>query len=664
MFSDRVDSSYDKLNSGLASDRCQADGATDPSRETRQPMRLADLYWLPPPGHLAERIRRLGAEPNLRWSELAALAGCRLDFLQTNQLDRGLQRCRAGDEPAGRLKLALLSSSTASHLLPGCRVGALRRNLHLQTFAGDYAMYFAELEDEGSALHRFGPDVLLCAFHAQHLIGNPDPALTPRAAAALVDQAADRIVTVWSLIRRSFRGQIIQQTVLPVSTLLVGSNEHRLAGSGAALIERLNLRLRDLADERGVDILALDRIAAEDGLRAWHDPALWHQAKQEISPAAAPAYGDLVARLIAAQQGRSAKCLVLDLDNTLWGGVIGDDGLEGITLGQGSALGEAYVEFQRYASQLSRRGVILAVCSKNDPQIAHLPFERHPEMVLESGRIACFVANWNDKAENIRHIAAQLNIGTDALVFVDDSAFDRNIVRRELPGVAVPELPEDPALYARCLADAGYFEALHVTPEDLERSAHYRANLAREQLRVSQTDLRGYLASLEMELRWRPFDRVGLLRIVQLINKTNQFNLTTRRYSEGEVAALMADAHALTLQLRLADRFGDNGIIGIVIGRPEGDSIRLDTWLMSCRVLGRQVEEETLNIVVSEAQRLGAHRLIGEYRPTDRNCMVREHYRRLGFELAHEAQDGASQWTMPIECFSPRATFIRQIRSA
>lgn len=627
-------------------------------------MRLADLYWLPAAENIAERIRQLRADPTPRWSELVALANCRLDFVQTNQLDRALQRSRAEDGPIGRRKLALLSSSTVNHLLPGCRVAALRRNLYLQTFAGDYALYLAELQDEDSALHQFGPDVLLCAFHAQHLIGNPDAALSPREGDALLEQALDRITEVWRLIRKRFCGQVIQQTVLPVQTLLVGSNEHRLGGSGATLIERLNLRLRDLADEHGVDILALDRVARDDGLRAWHDPVLWHRAKQEISPVAAPGYGDLVARLIAAQQGRSAKCLVLDLDNTIWGGVIGDDGLEGIKLGQGSALGEAYVDFQQYASQLARRGVILAVCSKNDPEIARLPFGRHPEMVLKSEQIACFVANWSDKAQNVRNIAAQLNIGIDSLVFVDDNPFERNIVRRELPAVAVPELPEDPAHYACCLADAGYFEALHVTAEDLERSAHYRANLAREQLRASRTDVAGYLSNLHMELRWQPFDRIGLLRIVQLINKTNQFNLTTRRYTESEVANLMADTHALTLQLRLADRFGDNGIVGIVIGKPEGDSIRLDTWLMSCRVLGRQVEEETLNVVVEEAHRLGACKLIGEYRPTSKNLMVSEHYRKLGFELAEETEDGVSLWTMPVDGFSRRATFITQVRSA
>jgi FkbH-like protein len=627
-------------------------------------MRLADLYWLPDAADLTERMLHASRDPAPQWDELVRLANCRLDFVQTNRLDRALQRCRLDDSSARVLKLAVLSSSTVDHLLPGCRVAALRRNFYLRTFAGTYGMYLGDLQDEDSALREFNPDVLLCAFHAQHLIGNPDPALGAPEADALVAQAADRIVQVWRLIRQSFQGQIIQQTVLPVRHNIVGSNEHRLRSSAVSLVERLNARLLDLAEEQRVDILAVDRVVRDDGLRAWHDPGLWHRAKQEISPLAAPAYGDLVARLIAAQQGHSSKCLVLDLDNTLWGGVIGDDGLEGIKLGQGSALGEAYLDFQHYASDLGRRGVILAVCSKNDPQTARLPFERHPEMVIKSEQIACFIANWNDKAENLRSLAQQLNIGIDSLVFADDNPIERNLVRQELPSVAVPELPDGPEFYARCLADAGYFEALHITAEDQERSAHYQANLAREQLRTSQTDVRGYLESLHMELRWQPFARVGLQRIVQLINKTNQFNLTTRRYSESEVVAMMQDGCTLTLQLRLVDRFGDNGMIGVVIGKLQDESLRLDTWLMSCRILGRQVEEATLNVVVSEAQRLGAGYLIGEYLPTQKNGIVREHYRKLGFQLADETGDGATRWLLSVAEFAPRPTFVRQTRTS
>jgi FkbH-like protein len=364
--------------------------------------------------------------------------------------------------------------------------------------------------------------------------------------------------------------------------------------------------------------------------------------------------------MLAAQQGRSSKCLVLDLDNTLWGGVIGDDGLEGIVLGQGSALGEAYVAFQSYAKELSRRGVILAVCSKNDEANALAPFEKHPDMVLRRSDIACFVANWQDKPANLRSIAETLNIGIDSLVLADDNPFERNIVRRELPMVAVPELPEDPALYAGCIADAGYFEALRVTGEDLERSQQYQGNLQREVLRSSSTDVASYLKSLGMKLIWRPFDQVGMQRVVQLINKTNQFNLTTRRYTQADVTAVMNDPAALTLQLRLIDMFGDNGIIAIVIGKPAGNrgDMLIDTWLMSCRVLGRQVEEATLNLVAAQATRLRATGLIGEYRPTAKNGMVRDHYAKLGFAPMSEGSEGATRWHLPIGGFAPYDTFI------
>jgi FkbH-like protein len=442
---------------------------------------------------------------------------------------------------------------------------------------------------------------------------------------------------------------------------LFGSNEHRLPGSQYWAVQQLNTSLRKLADAEGADILALDAVAAGDGLAAWYDPALWHRAKQEVHPSAAPGYGDLVARLLAAALGRSSKALVLDLDNTLWGGVIGDDGMEGIKLGQGSALGEAFVAFQRYARDLSRRGIILAVCSKNDEANALEPFERHPEMVLKRSDIACFVANWTDKAANIREIAAQLNIGLDSLVFADDNPAERAIVRRELPMVAVPELPEDPTLWPSTLAAAGYFESLRLTKEDLERSGQYQANLRRGSMMASATDLEGYLRSLEMRAIWNRFDRVGQARTVQLINKTNQFNLTTRRVTDEEIAALIEDERALTLQIRLTDTFGDNGIIAIIIGKLDAGTrdIRIDTWLMSCRVLGRRMEEETLNLVVQQARALGAERLIGVYRPTAKNGMVREHYQKLGFApFGSTEDDGRTEWMLALDGWAELPTAI------
>jgi FkbH-like protein len=287
-------------------------------------------------------------------------------------------------------------------------------------------------------------------------------------------------------------------------------------------------------------------------------------------------------------------------------------------------------------------------------------------MVLRRKDIACFAANWTDKATNLREIAEHLNIGLDAVVFVDDNPFERNIVRRELPMVAVPELPADPALFADCIAAAGYFEGVRLTAEDRQRTRQYRANAERAAVRASTSDLEGYLRSLDMDLRWRRFDAAGLPRIVQLMNKTNQFNLTTRRITEEEATATMADPRLLTLQLRLLDRFGDNGMIAVVIGRfaDTGSAERLadmliETWLMSCRVLGRGVEEATLDLIAAEATRLGADRLIGEYRPTAKNGMVREHYRNLGFEPLSETLDGAMRWVLPLRDFASTPVFMR-----
>jgi FkbH-like protein len=626
-----------------------------------------DLYWLAELPHWRDDVRRISREGSASWPELVRLANSRLDFLQTLKLDKIALDCFLSNLPGGMatkpVRLALLSSSTSDHLLPGLRVAGLRRNMWLQTYLGNYGQYRQELLYQESALYAFKPDVVLFAFDARHLVGAASPEMQGVEAEALVETVVAEIRDIWRRARKGFGAQILQQAVLPVFPSLVGGNEHRLAGSPARIVGRLNARLREIADSEGVDIVGVDEQAARDGLAAWHNPVLWHRAKQEISPAASPAYGELALRLIAAQKGRSSKCLVLDLDNTLWGGVIGDDGLEGIRLGQGSAEGEAFVAFQHYARDLSRRGVILAVCSKNDEANALAPFEQHPDMVLKRHDIACFMANWDDKASNIRRIAERLNIGIDSLVFVDDNPFERNIVRRELPMVAVPEVPEDPAFYAQSVADGGFFEAIRITPEDLERSGQYQGNVARESLRQTETDLPSYLKSLDMTLYWAPFDQVGLQRIVQLINKTNQFNLTTRRYTEQQIVDLMKDPRALTLQLRLKDQFGDNGIIGIVIGKPEGEALMLDTWLMSCRVLGRQVEQTTMNLVVEQAAQLNVRLLIGEFLPTKRNGMVRDHYRNLGFIPSSEGDNGASRWRMAVSEYTPFPTFITLCRS-
>lgn len=521
----------------------------------------------------------------------------------------------------------------------------------LDVYLGPYGLYRQEIEDTHSELHRFRPEIVCFALDATHLAGDEK---------SIAADQLNNLVFCWEEAQRAFQCSIIQQTAMPRLPLIMGNHEDRLGHSPANTIQEVNRGLRERAAGHGVALLSVDTWAAESGIAAWFDPALWYAAKQEVHPRASLMYGDQVGRLVAALRGRSAKCLVLDLDNTLWGGVIGDDGMSGIVVGQGSPGGEAFVAFQRYARQLARRGVLLGVCSKNDHAVAMEAFETHPEMVLKPEDISCFVANWQDKAANLRHIAESLNIGLDALVFVDDNPAERRLIREELPMVAVPEMPEDPAEYVGCLAAAGYFEALELTAEDHRRTELYRANASRQALRQTATDMGSYLRGLDMKLVWSSFDDLGFRRIVQLINKTNQFNLTTRRYTDAEVEAVMRDEQALTLQLRLTDVHGDNGVIGVVVGfrNSEGDLV-LDTWLMSCRVLGRGVEDATLNLIAARAKELGCTRIVGIYRPSAKNGMVRDHYRRLDFDLLEELDDGSSRWVLPLHRFMERATHLR-----
>jgi len=623
-------------------------------------MSALDLYWLPqcPDWKEAIGVARRGDPP---WGDLVKLANMRLDFLQTNQLDQVLERSTsesaAANPKAKPIRLAVLASSNISNVLPSLRIAALRRGLNLQIYVTGYGQYQQELLDSTSPLHRFSPQVVLCALDARHLVGGIDGV----SGAEAVDSAVSRLVELWGIARSSFGCQVIQQTLLPIFPAVIGNNEHRLATSRRWRVSAINQSLRCRADLAGVDLLALDSAADQHGVDSWYSDTLWNRAKQEIQSAAAPMYGELAVRLIAAQIGRSSKCLVLDLDNTLWGGVIGDDGLDGIVLGQGSSQGEAFLEFQRWVLDQSHRGVILAVCSKNDEANALMPFDDHPEMVLSRSDVAVFVSNWEDKASNLRTIAQRLNIGIDSLVFVDDSPFERDIVRRELPMVAVPELPDDPASFARCISDAGYFEALSITADDLNRTQQYQANLQREIPQGTATDLNSYLASLKMELWAAPFDRMNLKRIVQLINKTNQFNLTTRRYTEEQVAVLIGAPDVVGLYFRLTDRFGDNGIISVIIARIDGDDTRkmvIDTWLMSCRALGRQVENACMNVLAASAERIGATEIVGEYIPTAKNNLVREHFRKLTFLPVEESPDLRSVWRLPLESYVPFDTFI------
>jgi FkbH-like protein len=592
------------------------------------------MNWLPTASDFNGNLRAAldSPEPTDGLEKLASLAQHRLGFLETLQLDRALNRLTLKSVSGfSQIRLAILASSTVDHLLPAIRVAGLRRMLLINAYVGAYGQYRQELLDPASSLHEFAPQLVLFSLTAREAIAGVPITATAEEVEETIARSVDELRALWRKARGTFKATVIQQTYLDVTQPLFGSYDRLVPAVPTRIIAR--------ASER-------------DGIDAWFDAARWLQGKLEIAPRAAPLYGELVARIVAAQRGLSKKCLVLDLDNTLWAGVVGDDGFEGIVLGEGSASGEAHLALQRYAKQLKERGVILAVCSKNDPATAEAVFREHPEMILKRPDFAAFVANWDDKVKNLKLIAAQLNIGIDSLVFVDDSPVERARIRQTLPMVAVPELPEDAADYVSCLARAGYFEAVAFTSEDAQRAEQYAANVDRQTLLGSSESMDDFLRGLDMSVVFGPFTEVDLSRITQLINKTNQFNPTTRRYAAEEVASLAAAPENITLQFRLLDRFGDNGIVSAIILRPDPDQsdvLQIDCWVMSCRVFGRQLEFEAMNIAVEAARRRGGVRAFrADYVPTTKNRVVSELYKKLGFPRIDETipMNGATRWSL------------------
>jgi FkbH-like protein len=387
------------------------------------------------------------------------------------------------------------------------------------------------------------------------------------------------------------------------------------------------------------------------GRNHWFDDRYWHVAKQAVALDALPLLARHTIAVLAASLGMSRKCLVLDLDGTLWGGVIGEDGLGGITLGGGPA-GESYVAFQEYLLQLKGKGVILAVASKNNEEDARLPFEQHPDMRIKLDDISAFVANWEDKPANLRAIARSLNIGLDALVLVDDNPAERQLVRQELPEVDVVVLPREPSRYVRVLAEHVRLETVSLTEEDRQRTEQYRARAQVDQLAKSATNLDDFYLGLKMEALVAPFDDVTLPRLAQLIGKTNQFNTTSRRYSIAQLQGFMADPDCVHCCLRLRDRFADHGLVSVLIAWRRDETLEIDTLLMSCRVIGRTVEAQMLKHLCSEAQQLGCTQIRGSYVPTDKNALVRELYSRFGFSLIG-AENGMTTWEYNLALLGP-----------
>jgi FkbH-like protein len=522
-----------------------------------------------------------------------------------------------------KIKIALVGTVTLELWTPALRALCFSWAIEAEIYVGQFQQYTQEILDPGSGLTRFQPDLVLIAADWRSLSLPPesdDPAAT-------VAAELSQFQPLWQHCREHLGANVIQCNFEVPEIDPLGSLGGAVPGGRANILRQLNLELT----RHGISILDVDQIAGLHGKQRWHDEVLWQAAKQYPATEAIPLLARHAAAMIRASLGLTSKCLVLDLDNTLWGGIIGEDGINGIRLG-GSPAGESFVAFQKYVLALQRRGIILAICSKNNEQDAKAPFQDHPEMVLKLDDIALFVANWQSKDENLRHIAATLNIGLDSLVFVDDNPVERNLIRSQIPEIEVIELPQDPAGYTAALHRSLCFEAWTLTDDDRRRAASYQQNAKRSEQLAATGNVEEYLASLEMHVELRPFDEANLARIVQLINKTNQFNLTTRRITEPECLALINRPDCYTQFMRLKDRFGDNGITGILIAFVEGDTLRIDNWLISCRVLGRRVEDAMLAAALNFAADRKCEFGLGEYLPTAKNGQVSGIFEKYGFE--------------------------------
>ena len=540
------------------------------------------------------------------------------------------KNCARTPETPDGTRFALLGDCATQLLATAIRGYALEMNLPLRVFEADYDQIDAQLMDTGSEFYAFAPETVLLYRCTEKLYERF--VRTPLdARAAFAETEIEKIRAEWARVQHGTKADILFFAFLPMDDGVFGSYALREGSAFPYQLLKLNYLLAEAAREAGnVRLIDLEPIRAHMGYDAFHDPKLYAIAKMPISTQALSAVASRVVDAILARKGRFHKCAIVDLDNTLWGGVIGDDGLEGIQIGE-LGQGHAFTEFQTWLKELKNRGVMLAVCSKNDEANAKEPFLRHPEMVLKLDDFSAFVANWEDKASNIRRIQKELNIGLDSMVFFDDNPFERNLVRTMLPEVEVPELPEDPAEYTAFARMQNLFDTNSYSDEDRVRTERYLAEKSRTELSAGIDNYDDYLKALGMKAVCAPFDAFHIPRIAQLTQRSNQFNLRTVRYSEQEIEEIAANPRYITRYYTLRDRFGEHGLIAVVILEKRENELFVNEWLMSCRVLKRGMEQFIADSILRAAREAGVARVVGEYIPTPKNAMVKDLYASMGF---------------------------------
>lgn len=599
------------------------------------------------------------------WGALLQAARNATDYAEFLTLCRRYQRlaAKAPCHHARTIRVALLGGASTEMVEAPLKLAIEAIGLGCCIFRSEFNAMAAEMLEPDSETARFKPDVAVMVTTPANLPSWPAVGDDLERVCQLADEVCQYWLGLCARLHEHTGCEIVLNNFHQLPLRPLGNIGAKLPWDANNFVRRVNLELGTRTPAY-VHINDIEALAAQHGVRQWFDPRYWFHAKLPVSFQCLLPYVRNTAGIIAALFGHTAKCLVVDLDNTLWGGEVGDDGYDGIVFGEGNAVGEAYKAFQEYLLKLKQRGVLLAVCSKNEEANAMAPFLQRTEMVLKLDDFVSFKANWLPKPDNLRDIAAELNIGLDSLVFVDDSRVEREHVRQRLPEVRVVELSEDPSDYPQLLDDAGLFEITTFSAEDHQRTRQYQENDKREAVRETAADYASYLRILEQKAVIRPFVKADLDRITQLVNRSNQFNLTTVRLTRTQVEALMLDREVVTATVRLTDRFGDNGLISVLFARLEDDALIIDEWLMSCRVLKRGVEQLLCNYIVEQARLKCAKVLLGRYVPTAKNSPVRDHYKSLGFHQAGTDKQSVTHWRLELSTHHPFEVPIKIVEAS
>ena len=565
------------------------------------------------------------------------------------------------------LRIAVLGGSTTEEVVNFLELLLVAEGFQPVFHQSEYGRFYDDAVHDSQALVDFKPQLVYVHTSCLNVRNLPPLGCAEAELAGYVEAEMARYREIWDALEKKLGCQVIQNNFELPAHALLGNMDAVAAGGQSRFLLQLNLAFAEEAARRPKLLLQdVHGISANLGLRQWFDWPRYFSYKILLTAEANLELARSLNALSRALYGKSRKVLVLDLDNTLWGGVIGDDGVDKIQIGRETPVAEAYTAFQEYCLALRNRGVLLAVCSKNNEDVARSGFA-HPSSILKLEDFSCFKANWEPKHENLLAIASELNLGVDSFVFIDDNPAERAIIQAQLPDVAVPEVGNDVSKYAEFIDRGRFFEPVSLSKEDLERAALYAGNTQRAEQATKFADYGEYLDSLEMTAEIDAFKPVYLERIAQLTNKTNQFNLTTRRYTLAEMEAAAKDPSSIGLYGKLTDRFGDNGLISIVLGRSEGATLHMDLWLMSCRVLKREMENAMLDVLAERARARGLETILGYYLPTAKNGMVADFYPRLGFSSIPAPAglpEGTTAWTLDLTAYQQQNTHIKVLEFA